>query len=463
MLLFTFEYIDLWGCIMRAALYIRVSTEDQTEYSPMAQKKAMLEYACKNGYTVSKEYIYSDEGISGRKAKSRPAFMKMIKDAKIRKPFDVILVHKYDRFARSREDSVIYKSLLKKECGIKVISITEQIEDDKFSVILESMLEAMAEYYSLNLSDEVLKGMYERAQRGGYQARAPIGYKMKNKMLVIDDQKKDTIKYIFYAYEKGTNISDIADYLNKIGVTTNTGLPFKKRSIEYILKNPVYAGFISFNSKKKGSIIVPGIHEKIIDEKLFFSIKETLSNDKHLLTRSSKQHKHFLSGFLYCSTCGSPLVYNNAKCPFFQCSQYKKGNCSSHYVTAHSIENAVLDELTNVFSYTTGPYELKNTGASLYENELLKAKSALKRARTSYLNGIDTLSQYDSNKTELTEKIKSLNSALLIINKTKPVYINDILNSKDKSSLYIIINSIIEKIIYDKQTHTAKIFLLPIH
>ena len=462
MLLLAFEYIDLWGCIMRAALYIRVSTDDQTEYSPMAQKKAMLEYAHKNGYTVSKEHVYSDEGISGRKAKSRPAFMKMIKDAKTKKPFDVILVHKYDRFARSREDSVIYKSLLKKECGVKVISITEQIEDDKFSVILESMLEAMAEYYSLNLSDEVLKGMYERAQRGGYQARAPIGYKMKNKMLVIDDQKKDTIKYIFDAYNKGTNISDISDYLNKIGVTTNTGLPFKKRSIEYILRNPVYAGFISFNSKKKGSIIVPGIHEKIIDEKLFFSAKEKLLNDKHLLTRSLTQHKHFLSGFLYCSTCGSPLVYNNAKCPFFQCSQYKKGHCSSHYVTARSIERAVLDELINIFSYTTGPYESKSTGTSLYQNELLKAESALKRARTAYLNGIDTLIQYDANKTELTKKIKSLNTALLNINKPKHMHIGDLLRSENKKTLYIIINSIIEKIIYDKQTHTATILLTPI-
>lgn len=462
MLLLAFEYIDLWGCIMRAALYIRVSTDDQTEYSPTAQKKAMLEYAHKNGYTVLKEHVYSDEGISGRSAKSRPAFMKMIKDAKTKKPFDVILVHKYDRFARSREDSVIYKSLLKKECGIRVISITEQIEDDKFSVILESMLEAMAEYYSLNLSDEVLKGMYERAQRGGYQARAPIGYKMKNKMLIIDDQKKDTIKYIFDAYERGTNISDIADYLNKIGVTTKTGLPFKKRSIEYILNNPIYAGFISFNSKKKGSIIVPGIHEKIIDEKLFFSVKEKLLNDKHLLTRSSTQHKHFLSGFLYCSTCGSPLVYNNAKCPFFQCSQYKKGNCSSHYITAHSIESAVLNELMNIFSYTTGPYESKNTSASLYENELIKAKSALKRAQTAYLNGIDTLSQYEANKTELTEKIESLNTALLNINKPKPMYIGDLLRSEDKKTLYFIVNSIIDKIIYDKQTHTVTILLTPI-
>jgi len=133
------------------ACYIRVSTDDQTEFSPDAQLKAIKDYAKKNNITLTKQYVYIDEGISGKKAEKRPAFMEMIATAKLKpRPFDVILVHKFDRFARSREDSVVYKSLLKKEAGIKVVSITESIEDDKFSIILEAMLEAMAEYYSIN-------------------------------------------------------------------------------------------------------------------------------------------------------------------------------------------------------------------------------------------------------------------------------------------------------------------------
>jgi DNA invertase Pin-like site-specific DNA recombinase len=167
------------------ALYIRVSTEEQTEYSPDAQKRALLDYAKKNKIFISSDYIFIDEGISGRIAEKRPGFMQMIKTAKQKpKPFDVILVHKFDRFSRSREDSVVYKSLLKKECGIKVISITEQLEDDKFSIILESMLEAMAEYYSLNLSDEVKKGMTEKAKKGGLQTGAAFGYEVKEKGLL---------------------------------------------------------------------------------------------------------------------------------------------------------------------------------------------------------------------------------------------------------------------------------------
>ena len=147
--------------IQTAAAYIRVSTDDQVEFSPDAQLKAIKKYCKDNGILLDNAHIYIDQGISGRKADKRPAFQEMIKHAK-KKEFNVILVHKFDRFARSREDSVVYKSLLKRECNIKVISITESIEDDKFSVILEAMLEAMAEYYSLNLSDEVKKGMTEK-------------------------------------------------------------------------------------------------------------------------------------------------------------------------------------------------------------------------------------------------------------------------------------------------------------
>ena len=131
--------------MLLAAAYIRVSTEDQTEFSPDAQLKALKAYAKANNMILQEQHIYRDEGISGRKAEKRPGFMAMIAAAKSKAhPFDVILVHRFDRFARSREDSVVYKSMLRRECGVRVISITESIEDDKFSVILESMLEGMA-------------------------------------------------------------------------------------------------------------------------------------------------------------------------------------------------------------------------------------------------------------------------------------------------------------------------------
>lgn len=209
-----------------AALYIRVSTDEQTELSPAAQERALKEWAARNGYKILPEHIYIDEGISGKKAIKRPAFMTMIGTAKRKpSPFQAILVHKFDRFARSREDSVVYKSLLRKECGVKVISITEQIEDDKFSVILEAMLEAMAEYYSLNLADEVKKGMTEKARRGGYQTHAPFGYEYREakKPICIKEDEAAAVKMIFEMY-----VNDhvptylIAKKLNEMGLKTKT-------------------------------------------------------------------------------------------------------------------------------------------------------------------------------------------------------------------------------------------------
>ena len=111
-----------------AAAYIRVSTEDQTEFSPDSQLKAVRKYADEHNMIIPNEFIFIDEGISGRKADKRPSFQQMIGTAKLRpKPFDVILLWKFSRFARNREDSIVYKSMLRTQCGIDVISISEQL------------------------------------------------------------------------------------------------------------------------------------------------------------------------------------------------------------------------------------------------------------------------------------------------------------------------------------------------
>lgn len=441
---------------MNAALYIRVSTDEQTEYSPAAQKNALLSYAGKNGYNVLEQHIYVDEGISGRKASSRPAFMRMIKDARSKRPFDAILVHKHDRFARSREDSVVYKSLLKRECNIKVISITEQIEDDKFSVILEAMLEAMAEYYSLNLSEEVLKGMYERAKRGGYQARAPFGYKMKDKMLNIDEFKSEAVKYIFQAYLKGADISQIAENMNNFGITTSSGQEFKKRTVRYILKNPTYAGFICFNTKKGEKIKVLGIHEKIIDPKTFDIVQDKLKKEPSIKKRATSSYKHYLSGLLYCSNCDKPLIFNNAASPFFQCKSYKNKTCPSHYITAKRIEEIILNVLKDIFKDLC-PKEFNLQDALKITDESIKNfQNVLQRAKALYLNGIDSLEQYKNIKEEIIRKINTLNAGI----KTPiDVDFNKVLSSGNQTLLQTIANAAIKKIIYDKENQTIEIIL----
>ena len=169
-----------------AAAYIRVSTEDQVEFSPDSQLERIREYAKRNNYILPQEFVFIDEGISGRKAEKRPQFMRMIGLAKQQpKPFDAILLWKFSRFARNREDSIVYKSMLRKQCGIDVISITENIGDDKMSVLIEALIEAMDEFYSVNLSEEVKRGMTEKARRGGVLAPPAYGYKAENGQYVI--------------------------------------------------------------------------------------------------------------------------------------------------------------------------------------------------------------------------------------------------------------------------------------
>ena len=224
----------------RAACYIRVSTEEQTEYSPDAQQRALVRYAQQHHMTVAPEHIYLDAGLSGRRAETRPAFMAMIAAAKSRPaPFDCILVHRFDRFARSREDSIVYKSMLRRQCGIPVISITEHLEDDKMSLILEAMLEAMAEYYSINLADEVRKGMVEKARRGELQTAPPFGYQARENRLVPQPQQAQVVREIYRRFLGGTSRTANARWTPETGARTHPGKPKDAPRVRYNFSKPV--------------------------------------------------------------------------------------------------------------------------------------------------------------------------------------------------------------------------------
>jgi len=170
----------------KVAIYARVSSERQdTDLSISAQLRALREYASRNGYIAVREFV--DEAESGRSA-DRPAFREMISMARRpSKPFDLILVWKYSRFARSREDSIVYKTLLRKN-GVQVVSITEPFEDTPTGRLLEAIIESLDEFYSANLGQEIIRGMRESASRGFFlTARPPYGYR---KIKVKDGSKE---------------------------------------------------------------------------------------------------------------------------------------------------------------------------------------------------------------------------------------------------------------------------------
>lgn len=444
--------------LQRGACYIRVSTDDQTEFSPDAQLKAIKNYAKNNNIIIDDDYIFIDEGVSGRHADKRPAFQKMIKQAKSKpKKFDVILVHKFDRFARSREDSVVYKSLLKKECGIKVVSITESIEDDKFSVILEAMLEAMAEYYSLNLADEVKKGMTEKANRGQFQSSPPFGYEMQNKQLKIVKDEATAVKLIFEKYNSGEmNLLQIARYINNLGYRTHRGNLFENRTIEYILSNPVYCGMVRWtptgkvkrNTNNPNTIIKDSNHEPIIPKTLFDETQELLKKNKLINRRFYKGtnpiHLHWLNGLVRCKLCGKTLVRSQKD--YYQCNGYVKGQCvKSQLIKISKIEKAILDQIKHDFS-TNVHLSIKFVSNAKKDDELQIIYSQLNkmsekemRIKEAYINGIDTLEEYKNNKKELQEQKDLLNIKLKELQKQNKLKSQDEIVRENLKNVYEIL------------------------
>lgn len=394
------------------AAYIRVSTEEQLEFSPHAQKHAILEFAKKNDILIEEQNIFIDEGISGRKAEKRPAFMNMIALSK-KKPrlFDVILVHKFDRFARNREDSVVYKSLLRKDCGIKVISVTEPMDDDKFSIILESMLEAMAEYYSLNLADEVRKGMFEKARRGEHIGKAPYGYDLKDKNLIKNTYEALIVQKIFdmYVIQK-KSLSSIIKYLNENQIKTKLCNSWRIYTLCYLLQNPVYIGFTRYNYRKnkheindeKDWIIAQGTHEKIISPELFQEAQKRLNRQISLGIKNEKSSslKSWCQSLAVCSNCNHKLTvstcnqrkYPSFRCNFISCSVKKTCSCKF-------IEKTIIKQLD---AFIKMPIEINlqdfSKEKTILQQHLKKLQKKKELIKNAYLAKADTLEEYKKNK-----------------------------------------------------------------
>ncbi len=272
---------------MNAAAYIRVSTDDQIEFSPASQLSHIRTYVEHHNLLLPDCHIYVDEGISGRTAAKRPAFLQMIAAAReMPRPFDVILVWKYSRFARSRQDSIFYKSLLRRECGIDVISVTEPLSDDPTSILMEALLEAMDEYYSVNLGQEVRRGMQEKFKRGGVVSIPPFGYQVVDGQFVPDQVQAPCVSMIYQQFLAGSTCPEIARFLNASGIRTSRGNPFNGRAVRYILTNPFYIGILRRQAHPSSAHdhfyqdtemdYAQGTHTPLISSALFEQIQKKL-------------------------------------------------------------------------------------------------------------------------------------------------------------------------------------------
>lgn len=328
---------------MNVVLYMRYSSAAQSEQSIEGQERVCTEYCDKKGYNIVRKYI--DRATSAFKdTDKRTQFQKMIKDSE-KGLWDAVIVYKLDRFARNRYDSAMYKSRLRKN-NVRVISATENISDDPEGVILESVLEGMAEFYSKELSQKVTRGMRETALKcNSTGGTIPLGYKVKNKKYVVDEVNAEIVREAFDLYNKNYPINEICDIFNDKGYKTAYNKPFNKNSFARILINRKYIGVYKY----KDIEIEDGM-PAIVSKSLFEKVQEKLENQAKKQRRGRAKRVYYLSQKLFCGHCGKAMVGESATSKtgkvyyYYTCSSARVGKCEKKRMSKEYIEDVIFKQ-----------------------------------------------------------------------------------------------------------------------
>lgn len=334
-----------------AVIYARYSSHSQTEQSIEGQLAAGRQYAANHGYTVVKEYC--DRAQTGRND-NRDAFQQMLSDTDKRQ-FDVIITWKVDRIGRNREDIAFNKHRCKRN-GIRIEYVAENLPDSAESVILESVLEGMAEYYSLQLSTNVTRGKLESAKKlqcvGGTR---PLGYGVDRdtKRYTLDPQTAPIVRQIFERYAKGETETEIITWLNEQGIRTTKKKPFSKSSLATLLHNEKYIGIYTYKDAVRVEDGIPAI----IDKDLFERVQELMKVNRRAPSHTWTHQDYILTDKLFCGKCGEPMVGESgysktgAKYSYYSCMGHrKKKNCDKRPVRQDWIEKRVLDAVRNLLA-----------------------------------------------------------------------------------------------------------------
>lgn len=285
---------------MKAVIYARFSSDRQREESIEGQIRECEEYAERNNITVLGSYV--DRALSA-KTDNRPDFQRMIKDS-AKGLFDVVLVWKLDRFARNRYDSAHYKSILKKN-GVKVVSAKEAIAEDSTDILLESLSEGYAEFYSVELSEKIHRGQKENALKGlNNGGGIPLGYVLgSDQRLQVDPLTAPLVVEIFTRYAEGETVRAIVESLNKRGLRTRRKKPFSMNSFNRILKNRKYIGEYQYQD-----VTIPGGIPAIVPQELFDRVQVKMEKNKRAPAISKAEETYLPTTKLFCGKCGRLMV-----------------------------------------------------------------------------------------------------------------------------------------------------------
>ena len=328
---------------MTAVIYARYSSDNQREESIEGQIRECTAYAEKNGITVVKHYI--DRALSA-KTDNRPDFQQMIKDSE-KRLFDIVLVWKLDRFARNRYDSAHYEYQLERN-HVKLVSATEPISDSPAGIMVKSMLTGMAEYYSAELSEKVVRGMTENVLKGKYNGGTiPIGFKVdEEKFFQIDPLKAPFVVEAFRRYNDGATMKELMNWLNDSGVTTNRNQKFTYNSVQTLLTNKRYIGENHFKD-----IVMPDSIPAIVDKDLFEEVQQKIKKNSRAPARHKAEDDYLLTTKLFCGMCGAMMFgecgtgRNKVVHHYYKCATAKRfKTCKKKTVRKEWLEDLVIAE-----------------------------------------------------------------------------------------------------------------------
>lgn len=387
---------------MKAVIYARYSSDSQREESIEGQLRECKDYAEKNNITILSSYI--DRALSA-KTDNRPEFQQMIKDS-AKGMFDMVIVWKLDRFARNRYDSAHYKAILRKN-SVKVVSATETIAEDSTGILLESLLEGYAEFYSVELSEKVIRGMTENALKCKYNGGGvPVGYTIDNEQYYqIDPLTAPIVLEAFKLYAEGATIKQVMDFLNDKGVKSYRNNPLRFDCVNRLLKNRRYIGEYKYRD-----IIRENGVPAIVPKDLFDRVGERMEKNKRAPARyKAKEEKYLLTTKLFCGKCGAFMVVesgisrNKAFHQYYKCNSVKnKKGCDKKTVKKDFIENLVVNETINMLmndklieTLTNMLFEFQkkeNTNIPQLKKQLAETERAIQNMLNAIQQGVFTSS-----------------------------------------------------------------------
>ena len=389
----------------KAVIYARYSDRSQTEGSIEGQLKECYDFAKRSGYNVTEEYI--DRALTGT-TDNRLNFQRMIDDS-YRKHFEFVLVYQFDRFARNRYDSAHYKHILKKN-GIRVISVRENISKDASGVLMESVLEGMAEYYSVELGQKITRGMDLNGAKGfSTGGNIALGYKTERinptdenskKIFVIDEEKAPLVNRIFEMYADGISVTQITEQLNAEGYKTSRNVPFNKNSLRTMLQNKRYIGIYTYKGNE-----IPDKVPRIISDELFYKVAEIMDKNRKAPARAKAKVEYLLTTKLFCGHCKEMMTgfsgtgRNEKKYHYYICNGVKKKQCKKKMVGKDYIEDLVVNECRKLLT-DKNIAKIAKTVVDVCEAEkdttnLRRLKTALAENKRKHKNLMDAIMECD--------------------------------------------------------------------